>query len=349
MNRTLGRFARSLLAGCLLLSAGCSSSSDSARAAGSQSGSANANPSQNGDALGPPSDGASVFLGRACEKDRDCGLGLVCLLSDSQTVGGEGAPGGYCTRSCAADPTSCQALAPAAVCHEFGTALAPSGYCVLGCDFGSSRAAEKCQGRRDVACTTSGECLPLCSSDEDCCTASGSCPTRCDPATGLCFFGQREGASIGAACSPEQTGVCRGSCTTLTTSDGSSTPTAHVCTEACTVGAYPACGWAGPSSGPAAALCYSTVPVVTGGSRAAAGNAGSCIALCDCDRDCPSRGLFCQPFEDVSLGLATGRAGVCSAARGSVRLGCGGTPGAASTATPAMVGSAGLGAGGASG
>ena len=354
MNRTLGRFVRSLLEGCLLLSAGCSSSNNSASIAGSFGGSGNAYPSQGGDALGPASDGASVFLGRTCQKDHDCGLGLVCLLSDSQTLGGEGAPGGYCTRSCADDPSVCQGLAPSAVCHEFGTSLAPSRYCVLGCAFGSSSAAEKCQGRRNVACTAPAEgdgsvgtCLPRCSSDHDCCTPSGSCPTRCDPATGLCFYGQREGAPIGSACSPAQPDVCRGTCTMLSTSDGSST--AQVCTEACTVGAYPACGWAGPSSGPAGAFCYSTVPVVTGGSRAEAGDAGSCVALCDCDRDCPSPNLYCQPFEDVSLTLATRRAGVCSAARASAKMACGGTASTDSATTPAMVGSAGIGAGGASG
>jgi hypothetical protein len=352
MNRTLACFTRGLLRGCLLLSAGCSSSNDSASPSHADAGPWNASPSRDGAALGPASDAGSVFLGRTCQRDLDCGMGLVCLLSDSQTLGGEGAPGGYCTRSCTADPTFCQGLAPNAACHEFGTALAPSRYCVLGCEFGSSLAGQKCHGRRDVACTAPGQgvgsvgwCLPRCSSDQDCCNNPGSCRTTCDPVTGLCFYGQRAGAPIGSACSPGQPDICRGYCTPLSMIAGSSS--AYVCTEACTVGAYPACGWAGPTFGPAGALCYSAVPAVANGAGAAAGDAGSCVALCGCDGDCPSPDTHCQPFDDVSLALATQRLGACVASAASAATACGGTASTDSAATPSAVGSAGV--GGASG
>ncbi len=108
MNRTLARFTRGLFRGCLLLSAGCSSSNDSASPGHADAGPWKPSPTRDGAALGPASDAGSVFLGRTCQRDLDCGMGLVCLLSDSQTLGGEGAPGGYCTRSCTADPSACQ-------------------------------------------------------------------------------------------------------------------------------------------------------------------------------------------------------------------------------------------------
>jgi hypothetical protein len=351
MNRALYRFACHSLLGWLVLVAACSSGNDSGASLGANGGAANGAGARDGSSLGPASGAGNVFLGRSCQRDLDCGKGLVCLLPDSQTLGGEGAPGGYCTRNCAAAPASCVELAPNAACHEFGTALASSRYCVLGCEFGSSLAAEKCQGRRDVACTvvsdgagSAGACLPRCSSDKDCCGNSGSCKTTCDPATGLCFYGQRKGLSIGSACSLGQQDLCRGFCTTLYGSDGSST--AHVCSEDCTGGDYPACGWAGPSSGPAGALCSSAVPGAAAGSSAAAGDAGYCVALCDCDRDCASAETRCQPFSDVSLALATQRTGAClPRTPTSVVTACGGTTSATSASPASALGSAGVGGG----
>lgn len=113
MNRTLACFTRGLLHSCLLLPVGCSSSNDSAGLAGSDAGPWNRDSSRDGSPLGPASDAGNVFLGRTCQRDLDCGMDLVCLLPDSQTLGGEGAPGGYCTRSCAADPSLCQGWRPA--------------------------------------------------------------------------------------------------------------------------------------------------------------------------------------------------------------------------------------------
>jgi hypothetical protein len=246
-----------------------------------------------------------VFLGRACETDVDCGELLRCLNASSVGDGDAVPAGGYCTIPCATQ-AGCVGFAPDASCRELAGGRT---YCVLDCDFGPAALGDKCHGRLDVACAaiddeSSPACVPRCSDDSQCCADSAPCDSYCDPASGLCSSNVPDGLPIGTPCAGPGDPDCRGICDAV-----AGDAQTHVCTELCTFGAFPACGWR-PSEGPATAYCHLTTEDVD--VERAAGDAGLCAQLCDCDDDCDST-LNCEPFVDERDALATQRAGVCTA------------------------------------
>ena len=265
---------------------------------------------------------SQVFLGRACQTDVDCGELLRCLQSESLGDTDEAPAGGYCTIPCETE-AGCATFAPVASCREL---TGGRSYCVLGCEFGPAALGDKCHGRRDVACVATDDessptCVPRCSDDAQCCSDSASCDSYCNPATGLCGTAPVEGQAIGAPCEGPGDPGCRGNCVQV--ADGMQD---YVCTEVCTFGSFPACGWR-PSEGPAPAYCYFATEVVDALGRAA-GDGGLCAQLCDCDDDCDAA-YGCEPFADELDALATQRLGVCAATEAISRPCAGGGAGGA--------------------
>ncbi len=264
----------------------------------------------------------TVFLGRRCVSTFDCGFRLECLTVDSGVFGGEGPPGGYCTVSCDEDPSICEDIAPGATCQALGASAASGRFCALGCTLGAADMSSKCHERRDTACVASasgaGLCVPRCNSDTDCCAPGVVCgPARfCDHATGLCAPQRATGLAVGAPCAGAADDACRGLCREVPGTD----PPRFACTEPCTFGASPACGYA-PEDGPAPAYCYDADDPDVAAARSA-GDGGWCVAVCDCGTDC-GEGLRCLAFGDPADALATGRSGVCAgAARAGEPLSC---------------------------
>lgn len=263
----------------------------------------------------PGNDGGSavgtIFLGRCCVTTFDCGNGLDCLTVDSG-VFGEGPPGGYCTVSCDDDPDQCERVSPGATCQALGENAAFGRFCGLGCALGIVGSVGKCHERRDTACVASptaapgGVCVPRCNSDTDCCAPGVVCgPARfCNHASGLCATQRATGLRVGAPCTGPEDDACRGRCREVAGTD----PRRFVCTEPCTFGASPACGFV-PDEGEADAYCFDADDPEVASERVA-GDGGWCVAACDCGTDC-SAGLLCRGFDDPDVALATGRLGTC--------------------------------------
>ncbi|MBN2193461.1 MAG: hypothetical protein JW751_11655 [Polyangiaceae bacterium] len=332
-------------------------------------------PSGSGGAAGAPAGGGTqllsegganagaVFLGRRCitsidTTSIDCGDRLECLTVDSEAFDGEGPPGGYCTLPCADDPAICEELAAGASCQEVGGT--GERYCLLGCELGelASGSGAKCHGRRDTACEEprsgagGAACVPRCNADTDCCAPGVVCgPARyCNPSTGLCSTERRSGSSIGSRCSGVEDDSCRGVCRAVEGSHGSR----FACSEPCTFGASPACGFF-PEAGSARAYCYLANNLFVAAARVA-GDGGYCAPACDCNDDCAD-GFACLAFSESRDVLATGRSGVCVWATAAGRgVACGGAGGVSAggaravasgasgePAAPSFGGSAGLG------
>jgi hypothetical protein len=284
----------------------------------------------------------SSRLGAACVTSGDCGAGLICLPASSSELGGGGPPRGLCTASCAANAASCAAFDPNAVCLNFGTDVDPVSYCIQGCAFGPD--PNKCRGRAEVACSPlygalgtacatdvncgSGNvcadgqclavipgCLPLCNSDADCGTGR-----YCNPADGLCYGTPKAGSPTGQACTEPAAGApdpCRGTCIGLIADSGDPVGT-HVCADACTLGALPACGWAGPTSNTAAeAMCiFSAIE------GAGTGDRGTCAQTCNCNGDCRNPALVCAPLGNAQLEQSLRKRGFCTLAAVSAGIPC---------------------------
>lgn len=339
----------------LLLVAACSSADDDVGGAGSGSGGRSAGGAPGtggGGTLGGVGGAAAgtLFLGRRCVSSIDCGDRLDCVTVDSGMLDGAGPPGGYCTLPCGDSAEVCGQISDEASCRALGDGDGAA-YCVLACVPGSDDA--KCHGRRDTACESSednpsgGVCVPRCNSDTDCCPVGVVCgPARyCDPGSGLCTAERPVGLPIGADCSGPDDDRCRGLCRNVAGAE----PERYACSERCTFGASPACGFS-PDHGPAAAYCFLADLAVVGAARAA-GDGGYCALTCDCDGQCGA-GQVCRPFEVAMDALATGRAGTCTgAAEGDSSLPCapGGGGGAAGAAGSSSAGTEGGGIAGAGG
>ncbi len=262
--------------------------------------------------------GGTVKLGRACATDAECGDGLTCLLANSGKLDGGGPAKGLCTASCAQD-SDCSTFDPKGACIEY---TAGSGYCFEGCDFGnpgSTFLPSKCHGRQEMACaplTSDGQtltgqaCLPQCNADTDC--GSG---LFCDVGSGLCVSTQATGLSLGAQCQQQDGGAsqCKGNCTGIVTASGQQ-PFTYTCTEGCTLGAVPQCGWAGQGT-KAPGFCLFTSTLM---SDAGIGDRGSCAQLCSCNSDCLNPDFVCRPFAGTGLETlvdATQQKGYCSGAK----------------------------------
>lgn len=273
-----------------------------------------------GGSAGAPGDsGAQTPLGLPCSTDSDCGSGLTCLASDSTALGGAGPAKGLCTADCTADlgkasSSICSAIDPAAVCVDLGAPGSPHGVCLEGCSSGpdslTSFSPDKCHGRPELACqpiydsnnvsTGKGYCRPDCNSDADC---GGR---TCNPRTGLCDDQAAQGLPVGSSCTQPADGgtdPCRGTCGAVVHSFGGA-PFTYTCSERCTIGAVPSCGWSG--TGPADAYC-----VFVYDANAGRGDQGACGQTCDCNSDCLDPDLVCVPFNNSALVTELGHKGYC--------------------------------------
>jgi hypothetical protein len=288
-------------------------------------------------ATGGGNNGVST-LGQACDSDADCD-GLTCLDADSDVIGG-GPAHGVCTMDCSDDAVACGTLAPGAVCVTFDQA-GTIAYCFEGCDFGD---VPKCHDRIEMACSPlNGQfgvipaCMPQCNADDD-------CPSNraCDRVAGTCVDAAPEGLGVGETCDPEaEERECRGLC--LSWVDDEDMIVSSTCTEFCTIGALPACGFDGVTGDPV--VCGFFAQGVTGGG---VGDAGMCTKLCDCDSDCGGT-ESCVPFGGANPPF--GKDGYCTLVNpGTETLDCdmgsGGTGGAGGSASSSGGSGGGGGAGG---
>jgi hypothetical protein len=255
-------------------------------------------------ATGGSDPGDLTPLGRACTTDSDCGAYLFCATASSGTFLGEGPARGYCTRDCAADPELCAPFqvfnGPAPTCVEMGDGKS---YCFEGCRFGPRSLTgfdpDKCHGRAEVACSpvfdefgfAQSACLPQCNSNADC-----GAGLVCNAQKGTCSTQAPAGDAIGSLCDKDPEGgtnTCQGECTSFV-HEGAQVPFTAMCTESCTVGASPACGWSGNGPAPAACLFASTIVSNHGGPGI--GDLGSCDQLCDDNCDCSNPALVCTAW-----------------------------------------------------
>ncbi len=244
----------------------------------------------------------TVTLGGRCEFDWECVPGLGCMRGDSGLIDAASPALGLCTKSCAANPSACDAFG--GECWQVTSGVA---YCVESCAFGPAGAESfdpaKCHGRPEMACSPFGSnqaaCLPRCNRATDC-----NVGWSCDPRDGLCRQEQPTGLPLGAPCD-ESADACLGVCES------------EACEEACTFGAPLACGRTSTAE-PADAYCLHGDDEIPLGSGPGAGDLGMCVPLCDCDDDCPSP-LVCLSFGGSPLAAQTLREGFCGT--GSPSLG----------------------------
>jgi hypothetical protein len=153
-------------------------------------------------------------------------------------------------------------------------------------------------------------CLPQCNSNQDC--GSG---LYCDPSDGLCRTTPATGKAIGATCTQNldaSTDECKGDCIGYVHNAGSA-PFTYMCSENCTMGALPACGWDGPSSGaPAPATCLFSSTVILSLGGPGFGDLGSCGQLCDCNSGCSNPAMVCEPFGNAATESFFQRKGYCT-------------------------------------
>jgi len=120
------------------------------------------------------------------------------------------------------------------------------------------------------------------------------------------------GKSLGEACSTTPPETCEGVCQDLEHSNGQ--VFTSLCMEGCTHGATPACGWAGPGTGPAGAACLYADPVVAKNGGPSIGDLGRCGLLCDCNSQCKNPALTCVAWSGANAAQVQsffGRAGYC--------------------------------------
>jgi hypothetical protein len=145
----------------------------------------------------------------------------------------------------------------------------------------------------------------------------------CHPDDGLCRATPAFGKTTGAECTIQSDGSddCQGDCTPIGGPSGGIVT--QVCSARCTLGAVPACGWDGPSTGqpaPAACLFVSSAVIDLGGPGI--GDIGACGQLCSCNSDCSSSKLVCLPFGNPQIESFYQKKGFCSVPDGSPSLPC---------------------------
>jgi hypothetical protein len=240
-------------------------------------------------------------VGAPCAVDVDCRSGLTCLRADGTAWLAGGPANGYCTVSCAADPSICDTL-DGSVCIP--GADATEAYCMEGCTRGASFSPFdfKCHRRPDVACmqvtATLTGCMPMCGSDNQC------PPGRhCDWANGVCVDAVHQGDPPGAPCQLNAlTNTCDGVCLDL--GDGLGT-----CSGLCIFGIdRPSCGFdpAQDTVVPGSPVC-----LVAFDPNDSLGDAGVCVARCDCDGQCLSATNVCSPFGNSTSQQLAQAVGYC--------------------------------------
>ena len=139
-----------------------------------------------------------------------------------------------------------------------------------------------------------------CDGDEDC----GDL-LHCDPKSGLCRTTAPAGKSLGEKCTDGGSSECTGNCAP-SVNPGSSVPFTYTCTQNCTIGALPQCGWDGAGKAPGFCLITSLL-----NSSPGVGDQGLCVQLCSCNSDCGNPDLVCRALNSSGLETALGQHGYC--------------------------------------
>jgi hypothetical protein len=251
-----------------------------------------------GDAMAPAPPPAWVVgsspFGVTCETDADCADGLTCLTEDSSDWLGGGAPSGYCSLDCKADPQICSTYDPLGVCLVASDT--GNSYCFEGCFQGEPFEGEtKCHDRQDLVCAAFGfssACVPSCGTHEVCGERS------CDIRRGVCTDESWEGMPIGTRCDRNYS-----PCEALCLDFGRDV---LLCSGFCTYGQPGQCGNAlDATPGGGDPLC---IPM---SSFAAKGDGGVCLQGCNCDSECASIGMRCKAWDDPEQAEDYGTNGLC--------------------------------------
>jgi hypothetical protein len=288
-----------------------------------------------------------MTLGRACNKNSECGPLLVCVAANDEFDGTVGAPpGGMCTKPCATD-AECRVFDDLAVCGSVSeiplTNLVPPEQpiprvCLLGCALGSHGGIAKCQGRSDLACRPfAGPDSVQCGEDKTCpagsfcfrdhcrelacgprCNDDSDCSARfCDPVSGLCIEAKPDAVPLGQECSDLPTSPdCGGGNCLVLFDDG--VRVKGMCTQSCTLGQT-----CGEGEGACITPRFSDYGV---------GDIAYCQPLCDCDADCRNPVDGCIEWSDPAFAAKFGSRGTCDVApAGSTTLDCMGGAGGATS------------------
>jgi hypothetical protein len=245
-----------------------------------------------------PSDAAP--FGAFCDSDAECEDGLTCLTAEGSEWLGGGPAGGYCSLSCAQDPTICQQKYPNSMCI---TGSGGEKFCFEACQHGDSLfGGEKCHSRVNSACyylsstSAASACLPSCGYDDEC-----PAGRYCDLALGVCVDEQPAGLPIGTKCDPDSAeNPCTGFCIELRTGQG-------VCSGSCTYGAPGACGVPPDENPVGSGICLPLYDLANDG----VGDTGLCVQRCNTADDCLSPGSICSEFNDTATEEAYQAKGLC--------------------------------------
>lgn len=185
-----------------------------------------------------------------------------CAALGSDAVCHDFGSASFCVRACSFGPIGLTTFDPNKCLGRPDVACAPT-YAASSLDLSCTLDAQCLTGQKcgdtQRCLDLVPVCLPSCNSDADC--AAG---LKCDPLDGLCRATVPTGKKIGEECTPtsaagDASGTggttsadaaadggsreCRGSCLEIAAQAGAP---AYMCTESCTFGAFPSCGW-GPS------------------------------------------------------------------------------------------------------
>ena len=283
-------------------------------------------------------------LGDRCDGDADCNDGLRCVTEDSDEFepfdGVVGGPArGFCSVECSDDPAICLDFDPTSLCGTVNSD--ETAYCFQGCSFGPPTSgafqATKCHGRTEFACnavfptngqpcTTSTECgaagicfqeqcffevpicVPQCNDDIDCPDGRRCQLAPSFTSPGVCTDSDPVGLPPGAECeldAEETDEICAGTCLPAVSNEEGDILLAS-CTDTCTVGASPVCGFDGEEGQAARCLRFAQTDGV--------GDGGLCVRLCDCNDECPGIERcvrFKDPNGDPVRSDPEEKAGVC--------------------------------------
>ncbi|MBL9027370.1 MAG: hypothetical protein JNL21_34585 [Myxococcales bacterium] len=225
----------------------------------------------------------TVYVGRTCLDDGDCGMDGRCLQPDEdiEQLGLGGPADGYCTKAC----TTSSECPGNGLC--FTDANDENGICLLGCEIGpplefidDPLLEDKCQQREDLRCVDTNDgavCLPTCGSDAQC-----PAGRSCDPQLAICVDTPNTGLESGELCDPmADPPECAGVCVNFGTDPGA--PPAY-CSNRCVLGGELDsfdCG--GLDQG----VC------VFRPSGYGAGDQGFCSPACSVQSDCANPGWWC--------------------------------------------------------
>lgn len=240
-------------------------------------------------------------VGTVCEEDADCAGGTVCMTNDSGALLGGGPANGYCSVECSAGADTCETIDSSSFCVQQGGGAA---ICMAECDTGEPEpGTTKCHDRADLACTGLGStafCRPTCRNDADC----GD--RFCDLSSGVCRAEASVGDQpLGAPCT-DGTECASQFCFALSETTG-------FCSGLCNIAtvqteSQDSCGNVGDPKQPGEGVC-----LLLAFEGAGLGDLAYCGQRCNCDDDCGAPDLVCDHLSE-SAQASLGTVGICNQA-----------------------------------